>query len=538
MVSRRLDNAAIADRLDAFAGLLDLAGSNVYSARAYRRAAATIRATPASVDDLVRAGRIQELSGIGAGIASRLGELVETGTIAELDELEREVRPELVGLGRYLGVAPKRMLEIAAELDVRTPDEFREAVAAGRLQTVRGVGPATERRLVERLAREPTLATRDLRLDQARELVEQIARALDGVVSGDTRRWSATPHDLVVVAAAEQPEPVLQRFAGLPAVVTVVEESERRAVGVSVEGIPVTLLVPEPARFGTELLRSTGSGGYVAALEPLPDAADEEGVFQALRVPWCPPELREEPFSGEPPPLVELADVRGDLHCHTTWSDGRATVREMALAAVELGYEYIAICDHTPSVRVVPGLDADDLRRQGEEIAAVNDELHPFRVLRGTEVDIRRDGALDLPGDVLEELDWVQLSLHAGQREPGAELTRKVTHAMRHPAVRCLSHPTGRLIGYRAPNALDLEHVIEVALETGVALEVNGLPARLDLDGAHVRTAVEAGVAVVASTDAHSTRGLGNMRLAVATARRGWATAGDVVNTRGLQALG
>ena len=319
------------------------------------------------------------------------------------------------------------MLEIAGELGVRTPDEFREAASAGRLQAVRGIGPATERRLVERLAREPTQADRSLHLDRARALVEQIAHALDAEVSGDARRWVAAPHDLVVVAAAERPEPVLERFAALPVVVTVVEQEERRAVGVTVEGIPVTLLVPAPACLGTELLRSTGSAAYVAALEPLPEAADEAGVYRTLRIPWCPPELREAPFSGSPPRLVELAEVRGDLHCHTTWSDGRATVREMALAAIELGYEYIAICDHTPNVSVVPGLDADALRRQGEEIAAVNEELQPFRVLRGTEVDIRSDGRLDLPDDVLAELDWVQLSLHAGQREPRAELTRKVT---------------------------------------------------------------------------------------------------------------
>jgi DNA polymerase (family 10) len=249
-------------------------------------------------------------------------------------------------------------------------------------------------------------------------------------------------------------------------------------------------------------------------------------------VPFCPPELREEPFRGEPPALVELADIRGDLHCHTTWSDGKASVLEMALAARELGHEYLAICDHTPNVRVVPGLDADAIRRQGEEIAAANAEVAPFRILRGAEVDIRADGSLDLPDDVLAELDWVQLSLHAGQREEGPSLTRKVVEAMRHPAVRCLSHPTGRLIGHRPPNALDLERVIEVALETGVALEVNGLPNRLDLRGEHVRAAVAAGVKVVTSTDAHSTRGLGNLQLAVATARRGWARAEDVLNTR------
>ena len=209
----------------------------------------------------------------------------------------------------------------------------------------------------------------------------------------------------------------------------------------------------------------------------------------------------------------------------------------MALAAIELGYEYIAICDHTPNVRVVPGLDADALRRQGEEIAAVNEELQPFRVLRGTEVDIRSDGGSTSPTTCWPSSTGCSSASTRASGSRGVELTRKVTNAMRHPAVSCLSHPTGRLLGYREPNALDLERVIEVALETGVALEVNGLPARLDLDGEHVRRAVEAGVRVVASTDAHSTRGLANMRLAVATARRGWATAGDVVNTRRVRAL-
>ena len=209
----------------------------------------------------------------------------------------------------------------------------------------------------------------------------------------------------------------------------------------------------------------------------------------------------------------------------------------MALAARDLDYEYLAICDHTTSVRVVPGLDADGLRRQAEEIAAANERLAPFRILHGSEVDIRRDGRLDLPDDVLLGLEWVQLSLHAGQRESRETLTKKVTEAMRHPAVRCLSHPKGRLVNHRPPNALDLEAVLEVALETGVAMEVNGLPNRLDLAGPDVRLAVETGVPIVVSTDAHSVRGLGNMSLAVATARRGRATAADVLNTRLLPEL-
>jgi DNA polymerase (family 10) len=234
---------------------------------------------------------------------------------------------------------------------------------------------------------------------------------------------------------------------------------------------------------------------------------------------------------------VDPADVRGDLHCHSTWSDGRASIEEMAAAARARGYEYLAICDHTPAVGAVPGLSPDDVRRQAEEIAAANERLAPFHVLRGIECDILPDGTLDLPDDVLAELDWVQASVHAGQRTPQEELTRRVEEALRNPYVRCLSHPKGRLINYRPENALDLDRIYEIALQEGVALEVNGLPNRLDLRGEHVRDAVRAGVGIVCSTDAHSTRGLANMTLAVATARRGWATAADVLNTQPLHVL-
>jgi DNA polymerase (family X) len=532
-----LDNATIAERLEALASLLDLAGSGYYTARAYRRAAETIRETKAPVAKLVRAGRVQDLRGIGPGIATRLQELVDTGRIAELDELEQEVQPELVGLGRFLGIGPRRMVEIGRALGVRTADEFRAAAHEGRLRSVPGIGPQTEGRVLAALERDGRTERRGLLLNRARALTAEIADALGAEIAGDPRRWADTSFDLGVVCAAARPTPVLDRFASLPQIVAVVEREARRALGVTVEGVPVELVVAEPHRFGTELLRATGSRAYVDALEPLPDAADEAAVYATLGIPPCPPELREQPFRGEPPQLVRLADVRGDLHCHTTWSDGRASVLEMGRAARDLGYEYVAICDHTQNVRVVPGLDADDLRRQGEEIAAANQELAPFRVLRGTEVDIRRDGELDLPDDVLDELDWVQLSLHAGQREPRDTLTKKVTEAMRHPAVCCLSHPKGRIINHRPPNALDLERVFEVALETGVALETNGLPDRLDLSGPEVRLAIEAGVPVVASTDAHSIQGLGNMQLAIATARRGWATAQDIVNTRPLAEL-
>jgi DNA polymerase (family 10) len=284
-------------------------------------------------------------------------------------------------------------------------------------------------------------------------------------------------------------------------------------------------------------VRATGSPAYVAALEPLPDAPDEQAVYGALGLPWCPPELREEPFRGEPPALLQPREIRGDLHCHTTWSDGRASVEEMARAAIDRGYDYLAICDHTPAVGAVRGLTADDLRRQAEEIAAANELLAPFAVLRGTECDILPDGRLDLDDDILAELDWVQASVHGGQRLPRQEQTKRVEEALRNPHVRCLSHPTGRYINRRPENALDLERMYEVALEERVAVEVNGLPDRLDLRGEHVRDALRAGLRIVCSTDAHSVRGLANMGLSVATARRGWATAADVVNTLPLSAI-
>jgi DNA polymerase (family 10) len=534
----KLDNAAIAGRLEAFASLLELAGAGPYTSRAYRRAADLIRSTPAPVADLVRQGRARELRGIGPGIERRLRELVETGEIAELQELEREVSPELAGLGRFLGVSVRRMLEIGRVLGVRSLEELREAAEAGRLPEVPGIGPETERRLRAALAREPTRsAPQPLRLNTSRPLVESIAAALGGAAAGDPRRWVDASEHLAVVCSARRAGPVIDRFASLPQIVAVVERERRRALGVTVEGVPVELVVAEPERFGTELVRATGSAAYVAALEPLPDAPAEESVYEALGIPWVPPELREAPFHGEPPRLLELGDIRGDLHCHTTRSDGRDSALEMGLAARELGYEYLAICDHTVSVGAVTGLTADDVRRQAEEIAEANEQLAPFRLLRGIECDIRRDGSLDLPEELLVELDWVQVSVHGGQRASREELSGRVLTALESPHVSALSHPTGRLIGRRPPNAVDLDAVFGRLAETGRAVEVNGLPDRLDLSGENVRRAREAGVAVVVNTDAHSVRGLGNMELAVHTARRGWAEPGGIVNTLPLEEL-
>jgi DNA polymerase (family X) len=531
------ENAAIATRLEELAALLDLAGASYYSVRAYRRAAELIRSTPAPVAELVRQGRVRELRGIGASIEDRLRELVETGTLAEIAELEAEVRPDLVGLGRLIGLGPQRMVDLGRALGVSTADERRAAAAAGRLREVPGIGPATEAKVLSALERPPASPRRGLTLNRALELVGGIAEALGGLPAGDTRRFCDLSHRLAVVVPGEDANEVIDRFRALTDIVSIVEREGDRAVGVTVEGVPVELVVAPHSRLGTELVRATGSERYVDALGPLPAAPDEDAVYRQLGVPYLPPELREEPSREDPPRLVELRAIRGDLHVHTTWSDGKASVLEMAKAAVERGYEYIAICDHTRSVRVVPGLDADDLRRQAAEIAAVNEQVAPLRVLRGTECDILADGSLDLPDDVLGELDWVQASIHAGQRQSRDQLTKRTLSAVEHPAVRSISHPQGRILNHRPANAVDLEAVFAACLATGTAVETNGLPDRIDLSSTLVRDAVRAGVLITCSTDAHSVRGLDNMRLSVGTARRGWCTADDVLNTRPLSEI-
>ena len=533
------DNNAIADALERYASLLDLSGSGYYNVRAYRRAAELLRPLPTPVAKLVREGRVQELRGIGPGIGAVLRELVETGEIARAKELEGEVAPELVGLGRFLGIGPKRAVELGRALGVRTADELRAAIEAGRLSSVPGFGPKTEAKFRAALEREhEARPRRGLLINRARALVEALADALGGEVAGDPRRWADVSNQLAVVVSSTRPDDVLDRFESLPLIVSVVDRGPQRALGVTVEGVPVEVVAAEPGRFGTELVRTTGSPEFVASLGELPGAPDEAALFRALGLPFVPAELREGAWrASQVPPIIERSEIRGDLHVHTDWSDGRASVLEMAEAARALGYDYLAICDHTRNVRVVPGLDADDIRRQAEEIAAANEELDPFRVLRGSECDILPDGSLDLPDDVLLELDWVQASVHAGQRATRDAMTKRVLDALRHPAVSCLSHPKGRIINHRPENALDLERVFEVMVDEGIAVETNGLPDRLDLRDVYVRLAIEAGVPVVCSTDAHSVRGLSNMQLAVATARRGGATAADVLNTRPLEEL-
>jgi DNA polymerase (family 10) len=478
---------------------------------------------------------VRSLRGVGPGIERRIEELVETGELAEARSLAAELRPALVGFGRLHGLSPARTLAIARTLDLHTPAELLRAAEQGRLQDVPGIGPVTERRIRAALADPPR--PHALPLSRGRELAGSIAHAVGGLVAGDVRRCCELIQDVVVVCVASSPEEIAQRLRRSRAIVDVGSCSPSRVEAVTIEGVPIAVIVAPPHLFGTELVRATGSPEFVADLETLPEAADERDVFASLGLPSRPPELRERHVAEVPDLLIERHHVRGDLHCHTRWSDGRASVLEMAEAARDLGHSYLAICDHTTSVRVVPGLDRDQLLRQGEEIERANELLAPFRVLRGVECDIRPDGELDLDDRTLAELEWVQISLHAGQRRPGSELTHIVGEAMRNPHVSCLSHPKGRILNHRPENGIDVDEIARVAAETGVALEVNGLPDRLDLSSRHLPAALRAGATVTLASDAHSTSGLQAIELALATARRGATPQARVVNGDPLERL-
>ena len=394
----KLPNSTIADTLESFAGLLDLSGASFYTSRAYRRAAELVRSTEAPIAELVASGRARELRGIGPGIEARLKELVETGKIAELEELESSVSPELVGLGRFLGLGPKRAVEIGQALGVRTAEEFRAAAEAGRLSEAPGIGPKTEQRILERLSRaEQPRPRRGLTLNRALALSDGIASAVGGTTAGHPRRRRDTSERFAVVVAAADPAPALDRFAALPQIVSIVEREERRAIGVDVEGVPVELVAADPAKFGTELVRATGSRAYVAALGELPDESDEDALYAALGSRSARPSSARSRSAAS-----RRRSSRSPTSAATCTSTrpGRTARRACSRWARRRGSSATSTWRSATTRRTSASsraLDADELRRQAEEIAAANEQLAPFRILRGTECDIRADGTLDLP---------------------------------------------------------------------------------------------------------------------------------------------
>ena len=558
-------NGEIADAFDELAGLYELDGAVVYRVVAYRNAAKAIREAGVSVEELARQGRVEELAGVGSTIAEKIDALLETGSIPSADKLKARIPAGLVEITRIPGLGPKRARLLHEHLGVGSLEELREAAEQGRLKDVPGFGKKAEENVMAALATGADgRAKPRMVLSNALPVAEQITAALREhpaairvELAGSARRMADSVKDLDIVAASSDPRALAAAFRELPVVDEVTAAGEAGAKAVTHSGLPVDLrIVPEEA-FGNLLQHFTGSGKHNEALRTEAvkrglhvseygiaedDSGDnhacatEEEVYDRLGMQFIPPELRENRGELEAarrqalPRLIELRDIKGDLHMHTVLSDGRNTVEEMARGAAERGYEYIAITEHSASHGFNNDVQADALREQVERIRAL--DSGDVTVLVGTESNVLPDGSLDYDDDVLAELDWVVASLHTSFRMSEREQTDRMLHAMEHPLVDAIGHPTGRLIGRRDPYALDLDRVIEGAARTGTFLEINANPNRRDLNDVYARAAAEAGVTIVIDSDAHGADTLRNIRYGVATARRAWLTAAQVANTR------
>jgi DNA polymerase (family 10) len=555
-------NAALAETFELLADLLELDGADAFRLAAYRRAAVRIRESALPVAQLAIDGRATQLPGVGGTIERKIVELAETGDLAALAKLKARIPAGLVEVMHVPGLGPKTARKLWQELGVTSAAELEAAAKAGRLRALPGLGAKTEERVLEVLTRPATgsVASGRVLLGRALPFVEGVVESLrehpaaDRVSeAGSVRRRVETVRDLDVIATASDAASLIERFVSLPWVAEIVAKGGTKATAVSNDGLRVDLRVVPPDCYGNLLQHFTGSKDHNVALREeaarqglsvseygvetvatgeVATMASEAELYGYLGYAWIPPELRENggeleaAREGTLPELVARAEIQGDLHAHTDWSDGRAPLPEMVLAARARGYRYLAICDHARRLR------DGRLERQAEAIAELNAGLAGFRVLSGVEVDIRADGSLDLGEEALAARDWVVASIHAGFRDSASELTRRLLAAIDNPHVDCVGHPTGRKINRRAPYEIDLEAVVARAVETGTFLEVNGQPDRLDLKDTHARLAAEAGVGIVVSSDAHSADGLSYLDLAVAQARRAWLTSDQVVNAR------
>jgi DNA polymerase (family X) len=559
-------NGDIAEAFEELASLYELDGAVVYRVVAYRNAAKAIREAGVSVEELAHQGRVEELAGVGRTIAEKIDALVETGSIPSADKLKARIPAGLVEITRIPGLGPKRARLLYDELGVASLDELRHAAEQGRLKDVPGFGKKAEENVLAALAAGADGRPKArLLLSKALTVGDELVGALrehPSVIrvelAGSARRMTDTVKDLDIVAASSNPGALVEAFCGLEAVDEVQASGEAGAKVLTHSGLPVDLrIVPEEA-FGNLLQHFTGSGKHNEALRTeavrrglhvseYGIADDESGysqaftteheVYERLGMQFIPPELRENRGELEAarqhrlPELIEVEDVRGDLHMHTVLSDGRNTLEEMAQAARDHGYDYVAITEHSASHGFGNDVQPDELLRHAERIRSL--DVPGLTALAGTETNVLPDGSLDYADDVLEELDWVIASLHTSFRMSEKEQTERMLRAMEHPLVDAIGHPTGRMIGSREPYALDIDRVIEKAVETGTFLEINANPHRRDLNEVYARAAAEAGVTIVIDSDAHGADTLRrNMRYGIATARRAWLTAVQVANTR------
>ena len=584
-----MENLGIAGVLDEVADILEIQGANPFRVRAYRNAVRTLEGLGRRVTDLVRAGEpLTTLPGVGTEIARQIEELLTTGRLRRHEELLSEVPRSVVQLVRVGGVGPKRARVLWETLAIESIDMLEAEIRAGRVQAIPGFGARSCEKILAAIASHRTQQGLFLLADAEQVVESLIAYVREGpgveevVAAGSFRRRKATVGDLDLLARCDgDGAQVVRHFTGFPGALRVEAAGGTKGSVVLRSGLQVDLRVVPNDSFGAALHYFTGSKehnvrirglavrqglrvnewGVFRGTDESEDAepgsagderaswgekvggAREEDVFGALGLPWIPPELREDrgeveaAREGRLPQLLVIEDIRGDLQMHSTWSDGRQSIEEMAAACRALGYAYLAITDHSQSLTMTGGLSPERVQGQWREIDEVQERLEGITLLRSLEVDILRDGSLDMPDWLLEGLDIVVASVHSFMDMDQASMTERVITALRHPAVDVLAHPTGRLLGRRAPYALDVEAILQVAAELDVAVELNASPDRLDLSDVHVQRARELGIKVAVNTDAHSVRGLATMRYGVEQARRGWLEKRDVLNTMPLADL-
>ncbi|MGH2499514.1 MAG: DNA polymerase/3'-5' exonuclease PolX [Candidatus Limnocylindria bacterium] len=571
-VALSYDNAGVAAVLDEIADLLELKGENVFRAVTYRAAARSIRDLREPLREYLEQGRLADIPKVGASVGEAITQLLTTGTAKRHEELKRAVPDGLLTLLRVPGVGPATARAIYDHLRITTIDELEEAARAGRLRALPKIQAKTEENILRSISSLRQRTGRAL-ISEARAAADEMVAHLRGAakltrisIAGSLRRWRETIGDIDIVVAAAKPAPVMDALVRAASVERVVARGDTKSSVIVARGMQIDLRVVPLVSWGAALLYFTGSKEHNVRLRGLalrkkltlneyglyrlgeeegkPVASrTEEDIYAALGMDWIPPELRED--HGEIaaaaaralPALVQVSDLRGDLHAHSNWTDGRDSVEEMARYARGKGYEYLALTDHSVGLGMTQGLNVERIRERSKEIARVNAALAPFRVLVGTEVEIRANGRLDYPDDVLSLFDVVSASVHSAFNQPRDVMTARIVGAMRHPLVDAISHPTGRLLERRDPYDVDLAALIDAGVETGTRLEVNAGPERLDLPDFGVRLAVEKGAALVINSDAHAVEELDWIDLGVGTARRGWATPERVQNTRSLKAL-
>src|SRR3954449_9137840 len=556
-------NAEIALHFDELADLYELDGAIVHRVVAYRNAAKAIRESTASIEEMTHAGTVTSVPGIGKTLEEKLQTLFETGVIPSAERLKAKYPPGLIEVTRLPGFGAKKARKLFDALGVASLEDLKRAVDEEKLRDVAGFGPKAEeniRKALEEGVKPKSRLLLSKTLEIAAALVDAIREhpAAERVeIAGSARRWAESCKDLDIVATASDPDALSEAFAGLPLLGEVQHQGSAGVKAVTHNGLPIDFRIVPPENFGNLLQHFTGSGKHNEALRTAAvkrgfnvseygvvhdgtthACSTEEEVYELLGLQYIPPELRENrgeldaARKGELPRLIELSDIRGDLHMHTVASDGRFTIEQMAEAARARGYEYIAITDHSATHGFGNDVQPDELRRQIEHVHEADAAIDGIRVLAGTEVNVLLDGTLDYDDDLLAQLDWIVASLHSSFRIGEEEQTERMVRAMEHPLVDMIGHPTGRLIERREPYALDIEAIAEAAVRTGTFLEINANPDRRDLNELNARRVVEAGAMVVIDSDAHWTRTLANMQYGVATARRAWLTAENVANTR------